>query len=386
MKKILSTVAALAVTFSAQGETTSAINPFAGWYIGLGAAVSNSSDKVESLYGQGYDDIYGFIPANAAVSPQNVVIEPEANGAVINAHTAAQPDQDVPVYAYLLNAAAATVGQAQVALPNLVKNNFYYLSSQADPAAIAANSIWVQDGVLQAAANAQNAADATQYRYVDIEGFSAKTAWTKELHKPHTNVGGTVAIGYMFNIKNKASIGIEVGADFMAGGSAHANNTNPMTGQVYSLTAKRNPVRPMASLIIGMPVDESLMPYLKVGMSRHKSKKIYEAYVKEWEHDDTGYYMVNKGLQETATYSKASTRPLVALGVETKVSPNMSVRYELEYRWGKKFTKTFSATTLNEIALNKTSGAEKNRLHQKSSLTFRLLCMFRPSSRLFSTK
>ena len=170
MKKILSTVAALAVTFSAQGETTSAINPFAGWYIGLGAAVSNSSDKVESLYGQGYDDIYGFIPANAAVSPQNVVIEPEANGAVINAHTAAQPDQDVPVYAYLLNAAAATAGQAQVALPNLVKNNFYYLSSQADPAAIAANSIWVQDGVLQAAANAQNAADATQYRYVDIEG------------------------------------------------------------------------------------------------------------------------------------------------------------------------------------------------------------------------
>ena len=144
----------------------------------------------------------------------------------------------------------------------------------------------------------------------------------------------------------------------------------------------------MAAVILGMPLDETLMPYIKIGASRHKSKESYAMYAINETYDarTMTYKTDEKGSAITGSFSKASTRPLVALGVETKVSPNMSMRYELEYRWGKKFVKNFSEADIYSIYTGKASGATKIRLNQKSTLTLRIMCMFRPSSKLFSMK
>ena len=186
-------------------------------------------------------------------------------------------------------------------------------------------------------------------------------------------------MGYMFGTNSRFNVGVEFGADLVPNAKSEKSGENEFVRTDYLVTVKRGIVRPSLSLIIGMPVSDLVMPYFKIGASRHKSSEKYELWSNEILE---GNSMANAGKVLERKFSKAGIAPTVAFGLESRLNNKFSMRYEFEYRFNKKFSKSFSTEGLNAWKLVKaeSSGATAMRVQQRRTLTLRMMCVYRPLS------
>ena len=354
MKKVLVLAAAISAVFDIYGAIPNRCRgSFTGFYFGLGAAVSSSKDKVERYYDENEQVIatrFGEIDGFSATEDSNSIdVE----------------DDNVNAYA---NAAKELVGSPH-------SGEQYYISSNedADPDEADAEN-WYGFDDEGNIVNNKKIGEAPLFTYFSSLDYASLNpqGWATELNRSKTTMGGSIILGYMFDTQSPVKIGVEFGFDAIVDSQTKNHDQYTWsTVQQCESSAKRSAVRPNAGVVFGLPIKNAIMPYFKIGVSRHKT--------------NTSYQLINREKDQYGPTEKHKTQNIsatIALGFETKMDSRWSTRYEVEYRFGKKSTKTLRTDKVNSYTIytGESTGASKIRINQKPTVTLRMLVVCRPDS------
>ena len=349
MKKILFTAAILAVACDSHANVLKQCGSCDGFYFGFGAAVSDSRDKVERYYdGTTYWGLEG-----GYLNPENIKnsdLSADNRGA----------DIDYAEVRWLKK----SLDESAVDKDEGISGQKYKISSSnaTEESALPLNADWYRANGSKG--DFEGASFFTYFDTYDYGGEEYKS-WLPELDKSKLGLGGTIVAGYLFDVKNKIKLGVEAGFDFIAGSKAESSGTNDIFDGAYTVSAKRKAARFMLNVVLGIPLEGGLMPYAKIGLTRHQTA---EKYYRTEENSGQRKLM--------GTFNKSSMRPAFTLGLEKKMTDKLSVHYELEYRVGKDFdTSNVTSYTIESV---ESTGANKLSVHQKGTLTLRMLCVYRP--------